>query len=52
MREVFERGVRQLIEGKSPGNFRMRIITTQGEGLATDPSWDNIRSLIYEGQGG
>ena len=51
IREVFERGVRQLVEGKSRGKFKMRVITVKGKGLATEPSWENIRSLIYQGQG-
>ena len=51
IREVVERGVRQLVEGKSRSKFKMRILTTKGKGLVTDASWDNIRSKIYQGQG-
>lgn len=52
IKEVFERGVRQLVEGKSRTKFKMRIVTTKGKGLITDPSWENIRSLIYKEHGG
>ena len=53
MREVVERGVRVLVEGKQPKKkFRLRTITTKGDGLICDGDWNTIRSLIYDGHGG
>jgi hypothetical protein len=51
LRAVIERGLRMAIEGepKSRRRFRLRMITTKGEGLAVDG--DKIRSMIYEGHG-
>jgi Bacterial antitoxin of type II TA system, VapB len=54
LREVIEAGLRELLEGRSSGGgrFRLKTVTTKGEGLACDSDWNTIRSLIYEGQGG
>jgi hypothetical protein len=53
LREVLETGLRTLLEEHSTGKrFRLKIITTKGEGLACDPEWNTIRSIIYEGHGG
>jgi hypothetical protein len=54
MREVFELGLRMVVEGKPAGRrrFRLRTITTKGKGVAGDADWNTIRSLIYEGHGG
>lgn len=53
VREVFERGLRLVIEGPPPGRrFRLRTVTTKGEGLSCDGNWPTIRSKIYEGHGG
>jgi len=54
MREVFERGVRLVLEGKPRSNrrFRLKTVTTKGEGLQCDSDWATVRSLIYEGHGG
>lgn len=54
MREVFEQGLRMVVRGspRSGRNFRMKSITTKGEGLLCDEDWGTIRSLIYEGHGG
>jgi len=54
VREVFELGLRMVLEG-SPGNrrrFRLKTVTTKGEGVTGDGDWNTIRSLIYEGHGG
>jgi hypothetical protein len=54
VREVFELGLRMVLEG-SPGNrrrFRLKTVTTKGEGLSCDADWSVIRALIYEGHGG
>ncbi len=32
--------------------FRLKTVVTKGEGLAIDGDWSQVRSLIYEGQGG
>jgi hypothetical protein len=54
LREVFETGLRTVLEGQSPAGrrFRLKTITTKGEGLVCDGDWNTIRSLIYEGHGG
>jgi hypothetical protein len=54
LREVFETSLRGLLEGHSSkgGRFRLKSITTKGEGLAYDADWNSIRSIIYEGHGG
>ena len=54
VREVFELGLRMVLEGSPAGRrrFRLKTITTKGEGRAGDTDWNTIRSLIYEGHGG
>jgi len=53
MREVFERGMRAYVAGTTPSKpFRLRTITTKGQGLVKPRDWAEIRELIYEGQGG
>jgi hypothetical protein len=53
LRYVFEAGLRTLLEGQSSSrHFRLKTITTKGQGLVCDGDWDTIRSLIYEGHGG
>ncbi len=53
MREVFERGMRAYVAGAVPSKpFRLRTITTKGQGLVKPHDWQEIRELIYEGQGG
>jgi hypothetical protein len=54
LREVFESAlVRMLRETPAAaGGFRLKTITTRGEGLQIDGEWSQIRSLIYEGRGG
>ena len=54
MREVFERGLRTALR-RSPlpaRRYRMKSITTKGEGLVCGEDWGTIRSLVYEGHGG
>ena len=53
LREVFERGVSMLVEGSPAARrpFRLKTITTKGEGAASD-DWAAIRAAIYEGHGG
>ena len=54
VREVFELGLRMVLEG-SPGGrrrFRLKTVTTKGEGLLCDADWSAIRSRIYESHGG
>lgn len=54
LREVFERGLQIVVKGVPPPRrrFRLKTITTKGEGLVCDGDWSTIRSLIYEGHGG
>ena len=53
MREVFEHGMRAYVAGTTPSKpFRLRTITTKGQGLARPLDWAESRELIYEGQGG
>jgi hypothetical protein len=54
VREVFERGVRMVLHDVPHRNrrFRLKTITTKGEGLSCDPDWATVRSMIYEGHGG
>ena len=54
LREVFELGLRMVLEGSRAGHrrFRLKTITTKGQGLACDADWNSIRSMIYEGHGG
>ncbi len=55
MRVLIERGLRLAVNGperSSARRFRLKTITTKGEGLACDSDWSAIRSLIYEGHGG
>ena len=32
--------------------FRLKTITTKGDGLAVDGDWNTIRGMIYEKRGG
>ena len=53
MREVFERGLRAVVEDVVPSRrFRLRTVTTKGQGLISDGDWQTVRSMIYEGHGG
>ena len=54
LRAVFERGLQIALHGSSPARrrFRLKTVTTKGEGLLCDGDWGTIRSLIYEGHGG
>jgi len=54
MREMFERGLETVLRGSKPvpRRFRLKTITTKGEGLVCKDDWGTIRSLIYEGHGG
>ena len=52
--QVFEWGLRRVLEGLPPGRrrFRLKTVTTKGQGLACDADWNSVRSMIYEGHGG
>jgi hypothetical protein len=54
MREVIELGLQLALNSKkiSSRPFRLRTVTTKGEGLVCDGDWSAIRSFIYEGHGG
>ncbi len=54
VRKVFELGLRMVLE-QAPASrrrFRLKTVTTKGDGLVCDGDWSAIRSLIYEGHGG
>jgi len=54
MREVIELGLQLALQAKRPSRrpFRLKTITTKGEGLICEGDWGTIRSFIYEGHGG
>ena len=54
LREVFERGLTSVLQDAAPARrrFRLKTITTKGEGLGCNGDWATVRSLIYEGRGG
>ncbi len=54
LREVFVRGLRTVVQDAPArsGRFKLKSITTKGEGLVSGEDWSAIRSLIYEGRGG
>jgi hypothetical protein len=54
MREMFERGLETVLRGSKPVSrrFRLKTVTTKGEGLVCQDDWGTIRSLLYEGHGG
>ena len=54
LRRVVERGLQMIVGGTPPAarRFKLRTVTTKGEGLVCDGDWSAIRSLIYEGHGG
>ena len=54
LRQVVARGLQMVLTGSHPvgRRFRLRTITTRGEGLDCGEDWNTVRSLIYEGHGG
>ena len=62
LREVFQQGLEAVLRNGSgrvlrngsgrAKPYRMKTITTKGEGLQVQGGWEEIRSLIYEGRGG
>jgi hypothetical protein len=54
MREVIELGLQLALSSKSISSrpFKLKTVTTKGEGLICDEDWSIMRSLIYEGHGG
>ena len=56
VRAYVEQGLRQVIaERKSRGTFKLRKASFKGKGLqdgVKDGSWERIREMIYERQGG
>lgn len=54
LREVVERGLQSVVRDSAPRGrrFRLKTITTKGQGIAGDSDWSSIRSKIYEGHGG
>lgn len=54
MREMFERGLETVLCGSKPAarRFRLKTVTTKGQGLVCKDDWGTIRALVYEGHGG
>ena len=54
LREVIEFALQQALLERKPSHrpFRLKSITTKGEGLICDGDWGTIRSMIYDGHGG
>ncbi len=54
LREVIEYGLQQALMSRkrSQRPFRLKTVTTKGEGMICDGDWSTIRSLIYDGHGG
>ncbi len=56
LRALVEEGLLNVVESKTrKKKFRLRKATFRGQGLHKDVShlsWDQIRSLTYEGRGG
>lgn len=56
VRALIEQGLRRIIgERKRAGAFRLRKVTFKGDGLqpgVAAASWERIRDMVYEGQGG
>jgi hypothetical protein len=54
LRQVFEQGLQIVVNGSNRPRrrFRLKTVTTKGDGLAIDGNWSTIRSMIYEGHGG
>ena len=54
LREVFQQGLEAVLRNQAGAEkpFRLKTITTKGEGLQVKGGWDEIRSMIYEGRGG
>jgi hypothetical protein len=53
LRQVIETGLRMVLEGAPAGKrkFRLKTVTTKGQGLVCDADWTTIRALTYEGHG-
>jgi hypothetical protein len=54
LREVFQQGLEAALRNQVAArkHFRLKTITTKGEGLQVQGGWDEIRSTVYEGHGG
>jgi len=54
LRRVIEQGLEMLLR-RPPARsrrFRLKTVTTKGEGLVCPDDWGRIRSMIYEGHCG
>jgi hypothetical protein len=56
VKTLIENGLRQVIsQRKHPHVFKLRKATFKGRGIqpsASGLNWDQLRELVYEGQGG
>lgn len=48
MREVFERGLRAVLEEAPKEPFKLKMIPTSGRGMVKDYTWGEVMELIYE----
>lgn len=53
LRELLTRGLEMALRETAPPRrrFRLKTVTTKGQGLVCEGDWSAIRSLIYEGHG-
>jgi hypothetical protein len=53
LKEIVERGVRQVIAAEAVKPFKLRRIPYRPKkgGMVKDFTWDEIRDIIYEGHG-
>jgi hypothetical protein len=52
LREVVELGLQRVLKEPREKQFRLKTITTKGEGMVGAEDWAEIRRKIYEGRGG
>ena len=54
LRQVFEQGLQAVVHGpnRSGRRFRLKNVTTKGDGLPIDGDSSTIRSMIHEGHDG
>jgi len=48
MREVFERGLRAVLDEATKEPFNLKTVTTNGEGMVRDYSWQEVLDIIYD----
>lgn len=48
MREVFERGLRAVLDEAPKEPFKLKTVTTKGEGMVSDYSWQEVLDMVYD----